>query len=100
LVVERVTATCFRINHPADDWLNPTACSTPRWDRFRTEPFWSASRHRRAASSALPRPEEPAKFRDSYQADFAVIVGPAFSDNVSLVNELEVHGSVPGRSTI
>jgi hypothetical protein len=39
----------------------------------------------------LPRPEEPAKFRDSYHADFAVIVGPAFSDNVSLLNELDTH---------
>ncbi len=39
----------------------------------------------------LPRPEEPAKFRDSYRADYAVLVGPAFADGASFVSEIGVH---------
>ncbi len=39
----------------------------------------------------LPRPEEPAKFRDARGADFAVIVGPAFSDGANLVSEIGIH---------
>ncbi len=39
----------------------------------------------------LPRPEEPAKARDASGAEFAVIVGPAFTDGSNLVSELRIH---------
>ncbi len=38
-----------------------------------------------------PRPEEPAKFRDIYEAQYAVIVGPAFIDSATFLSELHVH---------
>jgi len=40
---------------------------------------------------ANPRPEEPAKFRDAYGTARAALVGPAFSNDASFLDELQVH---------
>ncbi len=40
---------------------------------------------------ANPRPEEPAKFRDQYDATLAILVGPAFGNDASLDAELAEH---------
>jgi len=39
----------------------------------------------------IPQVQEPAKFRDLAGADFAVLVGPSFKDELSLHDELKTH---------
>jgi hypothetical protein len=39
----------------------------------------------------IPQVQEPAKFRDLANAQFAVLVGPSFKDEVSLRDELKTH---------
>jgi Restriction endonuclease len=43
------------------------------------------------ATVAAPRLEEPAKFRDAYGAQFAVLVGPAFAQDASFSSEMTIH---------
>ncbi len=43
------------------------------------------------AAVSAPRLEEPAKFRDAYGAQFALLVGPAFAQDASFTGEMETH---------
>jgi hypothetical protein len=43
------------------------------------------------AAVTAPRLEEPAKFRDAYGAQYALLVGPAFAQHASFTSEMEIH---------
>jgi hypothetical protein len=43
------------------------------------------------AAVTAPRLEEPAKFRDAYGAQYALLVGPAFAQNAGFTSEMEIH---------
>ena len=47
----------------------------------------------KTAKSVVPRPDvaEAAKFRDDFRAQYCALVGPMFSDEIELLDELQLH---------